>query len=438
MIEAQIQHARLLMQQERYDKAAESLQAALSQQPDNPLAHALIAVCLGQEEKFDQATHHIQEALRMAPSVALVHAIQADLFYKRNRPEEGLEAAKRAVELEPDSPANYAACARGFILLKQWAKAQECAELGLAIDAEDVGCLNLRAVAQRQQGKTGDANESLRTAMERDPDNPYSHANLGWSLLQQGNREEAIQHFGEALRLEPGLEMAQAGLIEALKSRNTLYAWMLRYFLWMATLSGGKQWMILIGGYVAYRVVFSFTKNNPDWAPYSTPILALYIAFAVMTWIASPLFDLVLRLDRYGRLILTKEQIRTSNMIGLCLIGVLAGLLLYPFALTRLPLSVAWFPTLLVSASFGVLLPVLSRIYACDKGWPRNVTIAMAAVLGLGSLLCIAAGTISLFLPAEQMNMVLVAISSPFYLLCVGALISQFALNYLVGVRVRR
>ncbi|EAQ82052.1 tetratricopeptide repeat protein [Blastopirellula marina] len=438
MIEAQIEHARLLMRQERFDKAAESLESALAHQPNNPLAHALLAACLGQDEKFDQATAHINQALQLAPDSAFIHYIHANLLYERNRPEEGLAAAQRAIEIEPGAPTYYASLARGFVMLQRWSDVQEMAEIGLMLDAEDVECLNLRALAQRQQGQTSDANASLRAAMQRDPDNAYSHANLGWSLLQEGKREEAIQHFGEALRLEPELEMARIGLIEGLKSRNTLYAWLLKYFLWMNRLSGRTQWMIMIGGYVGYRVIWNLSENNPAWARYANPLLALYVAFAIMTWIASPLLDLMLRLNRFGRLALSKEQIRTSNMIGVCLLGVLTGLALYPIGAMKLEASVAWLPSLLIAGSCGILLPTLSRIYSCSEGWPRNATIAMASVLGIGSFICITATIIALNLPYDAMVVTFNAITRPFYLLCVGGLLSQFAVNYLGTVRVRR
>src|SRR5207253_2445762 len=51
--------------------------------------------------------------------------------------------------------------------------------------------------------------------------------------------------------------------------------------------------------------------------------------FAYLTWTASPLFNLLLRLDPYGRLVLTREQIRASNLVGACLVCALVGLDIY-------------------------------------------------------------------------------------------------------------
>ena len=67
----------------------------------------------------------------------------------------------------------------------------------------------------------------------RDPDDAFSHANQGWTLLEQGNRKKAMEHFRESLRLDPTNGWAQAGLVEAIKAGNPVYAVMLKYFLWI-------------------------------------------------------------------------------------------------------------------------------------------------------------------------------------------------------------
>ena len=46
-----------------------------------------------------------------------------------------------------------------------------------------------------------------------------------------------------------------------------------------------------------------------------------------MTWLSQPIFDLLLRLDKYGRLVLMKDQITASNWVGgLFLGGMITGL----------------------------------------------------------------------------------------------------------------
>ena len=58
----------------------------------------------------------------------------------------------------------------------------------------------------------------LRIAVDKGsgPDLAAFHNDLGVALARQGHREEATQHFREALRVDPGPAAAQANLAKAL------------------------------------------------------------------------------------------------------------------------------------------------------------------------------------------------------------------------------
>ena len=61
--------------------------------------------------------------------------------------------------------------------------------------------------------------------------------------------------------------------------------------------------------------------------PIVLPVACLYLAFVFLSWTAGPLFDLLLRLNRFGRLALTPRQRVASNCVGGLLLGgvILAG-----------------------------------------------------------------------------------------------------------------
>lgn len=89
------------------------------------------------------------------------------------------------------------------------------------------------------------------------------------------------------------MDFARAGIVEAMKSKNWFYALMLRYFLWMGRLSSTAQWMIILGGYFGYQGLLRLAKEYPKLAPWIIPILIAYVIFALMTWIAPHLFNLL-------------------------------------------------------------------------------------------------------------------------------------------------
>src|SRR6185295_5916341 len=98
----------------------------------------------------------------------------------------------------------------------------------------------------------------------------------GWALLHAGDAKRALEHFREALRLDPELEFARAGVVEALKARNPIYRVMLLYFLWMARLSGRTRWGIILGGYFGFRMLRTWADEHPDYAAYVQPLIIAY------------------------------------------------------------------------------------------------------------------------------------------------------------------
>jgi len=152
--------------------------------------------------------------------------------------------------------------------------------------------------------------------------------------------------------------------------------------LWMAKFSRRGQWGILLAGYFGNQILRAIAHNNPDLAPWVLPLRILYIAFALMTWLAYPFFNLLLRLNKFGRLVLSREQTIATNWFGLCLLLALIGLGGCAFQ----GFNSIWF---ILAIVFGFLLLPVSAVFKCAAGWPRNLmaglTIAMA-LLGLASL----------------------------------------------------
>jgi hypothetical protein len=152
---------------------------------------------------------------------------------------------------------------------------------------------------------------------------------------------------------------------------------MLAYFLWMARLSGRTQMAIVFGGWIGQRALRNAAAGNPALAPYVMPIIVAYALFVWMTWLASPLFNLTLRLSKYGRHALSREQMKTSNWI-------LALLLLAIGSASSLLLGFAEWKVSAALTAVLLTIPV-STIWLCDSGWPRwaNVGIALA-LAGVG------------------------------------------------------
>jgi tetratricopeptide (TPR) repeat protein len=367
------QRGLLLYQQGRYQQAETELRKGLALAPEHGTSHAFLALCLAEQQQFEKATEEAQLSIRYEPDSDFGYYALARVMSDRGYYEEAMAHANEAVRLDSSDPENFCLLASIAFSQRAWPAALEAADRGLQCNPEHVGCANLRAMALVKLGRGADAARTIEGALSKAPDNSLTHANKGWALLHESNHKEALEHFREALRLDPDNEWARQGVVQSLKARHFIYAWMLRYFLWMSRLSGRAQWGVIMGAYIGNRALTVVADSNPQIAPWIWPIKILYLIFVVLTWTADPLFNLLLRLNRFGRLALSREQIVASNWLGATILFSLVCL--GGFFLTRNPILE------LNAIIFGCLILPIAGIFKCWSGWPRWVMVLYTIAL---------------------------------------------------------
>ncbi|MBM3845263.1 MAG: tetratricopeptide repeat protein [Verrucomicrobia bacterium] len=422
------ERALLLHEQGRSELAEKELRQHLASSPQDGIAHALLGITLLSQERRDEAEAAAKEAIGNAPDAAFTHYAMSRVLADRHRYAEAHSAIEQALQLEP-TDADYHAM-KSVILLnqRQWQSALDAAEAGLQFSPEHVECNNYRAMALVKLGRKSEAGQTIDSTLARSPEDSFSHANQGWTLLEGGRRQEAMMHFKESLRLDPTNDWARAGLVEALKAGNPVYAVMLRYFLWMAKLSDGARWGILIGGYFGNRLLAGVARSQPEWAPWILPVRILYITFALLTWLAAPLFNLMLFLHPLGKHALDQDQKSQARLVGSCI-----GL-----ALVSLGLWLAQSregPFLGSALVFGLLALPCSAIHTCSEGWPRSAMRSIALILGalgIGSLVIIIGLAPAKGSEREDLGMGLLG------LFLLGSFLSQWAAIFLQSQQPRR
>ncbi len=317
-----------------------------------------------------------ERAVGLAPDEPFVHFVLARVFLDRNLYEYAERAARQAVELNPYDADLHHMLGNVLLAQRQWSAALAEADEGLRLDGEHIGCANLRATALVKLGRKSEAEQVMTGVLARDPEDAFSHANQGWTALHQSNPQKALTHFREALRLDPTLEYAQSGMVEALKARYLLYRLMLRWFLFMASLGRKWQWGIVVLLFFGTQFVRQTAANNPRLGVVLWPIYGVLVGFALLTWLAYPFFNLMLRLNRYGKHILTRDQRHGANAVGICLLLALSALI-YGLAVDD-PFA------LLMALALGVYLLVLAALFQVPSGGPRYVMTA--AALGLAGV----------------------------------------------------
>jgi hypothetical protein len=99
----------------------------------------------------------------------------------------------------------------------------------------------------------------------------------------------------------------------------------------------------------------------------------LYFLFVLTTWIAGPLSNLLLRFDRFGRLVLHRHEVISSNLVAGCLaLAVVGGIMLVITGMN------AW---LVVAASSALLLIPIGGAFAGygTRAW-RPLLVGLIAI----------------------------------------------------------
>lgn len=409
--EARQQRIWLLLRQGRIDLAEQELRLYLADHPDSDFAHAQLALCLVQSNRYQEAHQEATAAVGLAPGNPFVHFVHSIILTEANCLPEAEAAAREAINLDQSTAMYFGQLAKVHLRGQKWKEALAAAEEGLQIDPADDTCANLRSIALIRLGRRVEATDTLRGAMERDPDDPWTHANLGWSLIETGRYTDAMPHFREALRLDPNMEHARLGIITALKAQHFLYRPLLRYFLWTQKLNDRFAVLLMIGAFLLVQYLSGLAAQKPEWSPFITPVLIAYLLFAVSTWLANPLFNLVLFTNKFGRLALSNEERYTALLVG-ALLAIAAGMFSVSFVIPIAEFS-----------SLGILLAALplSRVFDVEPGRSRWMIAGVGALVIAMSVFPVAFVCAAVFVPGAV----------PELLLQPGLNLSRFCVNYL-------
>ena len=125
---AEIERARLLISQSRFDIAERELRAALSRDPEDYRAHALLAICLLRLARNREALSEAGIAVAKEPAAPYAHYVLALALLEAGRGAEAKSSAQEAIRLDPED-ADYFALLGGINLDgKNWREALRNAE----------------------------------------------------------------------------------------------------------------------------------------------------------------------------------------------------------------------------------------------------------------------------------------------------------------------
>ncbi|MBX2828954.1 MAG: hypothetical protein KTR22_12385 [Flavobacteriaceae bacterium] len=326
-----------------YEKAKNLVEGLLSESPDDPDVFFLRSRIAYSEDRNKDAMSDIDEAINFNPYNADYFGLKASIFLQMKKYEEGLRYANEGLHIEPTNRF----------------------------------CLNIRAQLLTKLEKIPEADQTIEDILQDNPQDVYSHANVGWVELEKNNIDKALTHFKEALSIDPNFEYAREGMSTALKAKNFVYRLYLKYAFWISKKSSGNQWAFIIGIYLIYRFSYKFL-TAAGLSYLAIPLVIAYLLVALGSWMMEPLSNCILSFNRYGRYLLNKDEKLSGYTFGaLVLLGLISILLFYSLQIEYfLPLSVA---------AFAALIP-LPRAFIQYSSSGRNLGfITGILILGVGS-----------------------------------------------------
>jgi tetratricopeptide (TPR) repeat protein len=392
MKEQLMEKAQILYQQKRYQEAEKIFAELVGLEPTNAHLIGMYSDVLRELKKNDQAEQMINNAIGLAPQEDFLHYRKALILIQKEKYDDSEDCLERAININPQVSGYFSLWALINLNRKKYQKALDLANQALELDPEDILALNTRSSAQLKLNKKDESARTIEGALREDPNNAFTHSNYGWQLLEKGDHKKALEHFSEALRQDPNFTMAQAGLAQALKARYLFYKIFLKYAFWMGNMTAKYQWFVILGFYFLFRVLRGIAESNEALRPFLVPVLIILGLMAFSTWIIGPVSNLFLRLNKYGKHLLNKAEIQSSNLVGICAVIFMLGII--PFIFTG---DMQWLPV----AVFGLAMMIPSgEIFSPTKSktllWTYTGALVLLGIIAI--VLTFASGvTINLF-----------------------------------------
>lgn len=318
---AHFARGRLMQTQHRFADAVQSYKQALELDPNHSPSYVMLALCwLNDDSTAANAVDAAQRAVGLEPEDAFARSVLALALNAKAKDgqnaaiQEALKHAQEAVSLNPDSDFAHAVTGRLYLRLRDYPKAEEAARKSLALDTENTMAAEVLSAALLMQKKDGDHKSLIDYQLQRDPDDDSAHTSAGWQALMEGDHKRANQHFLEALRLSPMNESARMGLVESFRARSFVYRLQLRFAHFMNQFTEGRQNMIMLGGFVAYKVLSTLLK---DVSPILSSILiGAWLVFALWSHLARGFSSFFIVMDRFARQALRPREYWEGVVVG--------------------------------------------------------------------------------------------------------------------------
>ncbi len=184
----------LCIQTRRFALAINWIESALQEKPDDPQAHYNLGIALKEVDRLDDAAIHFQQCIDLDSNNAEAFNALGNILRIQGQHDQAVACFERALAMQPAN----ADIRRNFSLVSN----------------------NLGVLANKL-GRSHDAIDHFRRAVELSDSNPEAHINLGITLEQTGKLDQAASSFKNAISAKPGFAEAHYHLAHLRSHRST-------------------------------------------------------------------------------------------------------------------------------------------------------------------------------------------------------------------------
>jgi protein O-GlcNAc transferase len=188
----------------RIEDAAESCRRALAINPGLVEAHHMLGLLLKEQGKPAQSQLRFEQVLRAQPDNGEACFELGEVLRAQGKKDEVIARYRRAVQISPENVGWQNTLGLALIEQSQFAEAEACFRKAVGLQPDSAEAHNNLASALMMQGKIDEAVRHYQIAIERNPTGADTYINMGVALLQKrGNIGEAIKLYQAALQRNP-------------------------------------------------------------------------------------------------------------------------------------------------------------------------------------------------------------------------------------------
>ncbi len=192
------------VQQNQRAEARQAFNRALEISPGFPMAEEQLVNLDVMEKQFPAALQRVAAMMAKDPKQAGPWLLQARVHLAQNDMAQAEAALRKAIELQPDSPAAYSMLARIFVITKQPGKALENLRDAVAKNPKDTGLLMMTGTLYDQQKNYPAAREAYEKLLTLNPNFSAALNNLSYLYSEHFNLpDKALELAQKARELLP-------------------------------------------------------------------------------------------------------------------------------------------------------------------------------------------------------------------------------------------